>query len=176
MTSEQSNLSGNQFSKKSSKDAPEISEYGRRRNCEQGLSQSYFTTLTAFTIAATCLVSSAAAFTPAKANISPLDNNAFFTPTSPGTRSTSLRPFGFNVKSASVSVPITQLFSSAHSSTDPGESDVEEWRALLAAFQMYRAAYGDLKVPTRFVVPSMAPWPGMCVSALLTIQFVSTLD
>ena len=40
------------------------------------------------------------------------------------------------------------------------KSDVEEWNALLAAFQMYKAAYGDLKVPSRFVVPSMPPWPG----------------
>jgi len=40
------------------------------------------------------------------------------------------------------------------------KSDDEEWNALLAAFQMYKAAYGDLKVPSRFVVPSMPPWPG----------------
>lgn len=40
------------------------------------------------------------------------------------------------------------------------KSDKDEWEALLAAFQMYKAAYGDLKVPSRFVVPSMPPWPG----------------
>jgi hypothetical protein len=40
------------------------------------------------------------------------------------------------------------------------KSEREEWEALLAAFQMYKAAYGDLKVPSRFVVPSMPPWPG----------------
>lgn len=39
-------------------------------------------------------------------------------------------------------------------------SDEDEWNALLASFQMYKAAYGDLKVPSRFVVPSMPPWPG----------------
>lgn len=39
-------------------------------------------------------------------------------------------------------------------------SDKEEWRAVLASFQLYKAAYGDLKIPTRFVVPSMTPWPG----------------
>jgi hypothetical protein len=39
--------------------------------------------------------------------------------------------------------------------------DAQDWDALLAAFQMYKAAYGDLKVPSRFVVPSMPPWPGM---------------
>jgi hypothetical protein len=39
-------------------------------------------------------------------------------------------------------------------------SEENEWRAIMAAFQMYKAAYGDLKVPLRFVVPSLAPWPG----------------
>jgi hypothetical protein len=38
--------------------------------------------------------------------------------------------------------------------------DKEEWRAILGSFQLYKAAYGDLKIPTRFVVPSMPPWPG----------------
>lgn len=38
--------------------------------------------------------------------------------------------------------------------------DESEWRTILAAFQMYKAAYGDLKVPSRFIVPGMAPWPG----------------
>lgn len=41
-----------------------------------------------------------------------------------------------------------------------GNDDKEEWRALLATFQLYKAAYGDLKIPIRFVVPSMKPWPG----------------
>lgn len=41
-------------------------------------------------------------------------------------------------------------------------TDQQEWRAILMALQLYKAAYGDLKVPTRFVVPSLAPWPGMC--------------
>ena len=43
---------------------------------------------------------------------------------------------------------------------DAPEDDEVEWRTILAAFQMYKAAYGDLKVPSRFVVPGMAPWPG----------------
>lgn len=38
--------------------------------------------------------------------------------------------------------------------------DESEWRAVTAALQMYKAAYGDLKVPSRFVVPSLPPWPG----------------
>jgi len=37
--------------------------------------------------------------------------------------------------------------------------DEDEWNAVMAAFQMYKAAYGDLRVPSRFVVPSMPPWP-----------------
>jgi hypothetical protein len=41
-------------------------------------------------------------------------------------------------------------------------TDQQEWRAILMSLQLYKAAYGDLKVPTLFVVPSMAPWPGMC--------------
>ena len=43
---------------------------------------------------------------------------------------------------------------------ESAEDDENEWRTILAAFQMYKAAYGDLKVPSRFVVPGMAPWPG----------------
>jgi hypothetical protein len=35
-----------------------------------------------------------------------------------------------------------------------------EWKALVVALQMYKAAYGDLKVPSRFIVPGMPPWPG----------------
>ena len=40
------------------------------------------------------------------------------------------------------------------------DEDKDEWRTVTAAFRMYKAAYGDLKVPSRFVVPGMAPWPG----------------
>jgi hypothetical protein len=40
-----------------------------------------------------------------------------------------------------------------------GNDDEAEWKAVLAAFRMYKAAYGDLKVPQRFVVPNMKPWP-----------------
>jgi hypothetical protein len=40
-------------------------------------------------------------------------------------------------------------------------ADQQEWKAVVMALQLYKAAYGDLKVPTLFVVPSMAPWPGM---------------
>lgn len=39
-------------------------------------------------------------------------------------------------------------------------SDQADWKAILMALQLYKAAYGDLLVPKVFVVPSMAPWPG----------------
>lgn len=39
------------------------------------------------------------------------------------------------------------------------DDDQAEWKSALAAFQMYKAAYGDLKVPGRFIVPLQAPWP-----------------
>lgn len=51
----------------------------------------------------------------------------------------------------------------ASSEIETQSSEVEDdadWRTTLSAFQMYKAAYGDLKVPSRFVVPGMAPWPG----------------
>ena len=58
----------------------------------------------------------------------------------------------------SLGTPSTRLYMTASSGGD--KDDKDEWRAILAAFQLYKAAYGDLKVPLRFVVPSAAPWPG----------------
>jgi hypothetical protein len=163
MPSEHSNLPMDQIPDRPY--VPEISEFRRRRNCEQGLPQSCFTTLTAFTIVATCLVSSAVAFTSTRTN-GALDK-AFVHPTSPGMRSAPLRPFGSHVQSTS-SVPSTRLFAAS----DPN-SDKAEWRGLLSAFQMYKAAYGDLRVPTRFIVPSMPPWPGMYIYVLLLALFAA---
>ena len=88
---------------------------------------------------------------------------------------TSSRGSGVNKISIQVK-SIRHLLQMAQSSdtevqTDAAQSkvddDEEEWRTLLAAFKMYKAAYGDLKVPSRFVVPGMAPWPGennLCAS------------
>lgn len=45
------------------------------------------------------------------------------------------------------------LFSSPDS--DDANFDEGEVQAVTAALQMYKAAYGDLKVPSRFVVPSL---------------------
>jgi Helicase associated domain len=74
-------------------------------------------------------------------------------------------------------------FSSSNSNDDNNnEDDDTEWNAVLAAFKMYKAAYGDLKVPQRFVVPNIVPWPqnawglklGKVVSAIrLTGRYIS---
>ena len=73
--------------------------------------------------------------------------------------------------------------SSSKSAASSSSNDDAEWNAVLAAFQMYQAAYGDLKVPQRFVVPNMAPWPknawglklGKVVSAIrLTGRYISS--
>ena len=53
--------------------------------------------------------------------------------------------------------------------------DEDEWRTVLAAFQMYKAAYGDLKVPSRFVVPGMAPWPGKCGMIVILCEYLFVL-
>ena len=65
--------------------------------------------------------------------------------------------------------PRSWLLSATSTDSEAVSSSVEdedEWRTVLAAFQMYKAAYGDLKVPSRFVVPGMAPWPGKCKTVL----------
>ena len=145
MPSEQSNLQRDQ----TAASVPQIAEFRRRRMCEHGLPQSYLMTLTGFTIAATCLVSSAAAFTSAGSN-SAL-KGLFHT--SAISRNAPPRPFG--VPFQGTVLPQTRLFAATNK-----DAEKAEWRAILAAFQMYKAAYGDLRVPTRFVVPSMPPWPG----------------
>lgn len=117
----------------------------RNRISEHTTLHPYFTAMTAFTIAAAYLVTSTSAFTTRSTRSmhsrhhTPLvgQNIPFIT--------RSLIP---------PSISSTSLFATGRT------PDKEEWRAILAAFQMYKAAYGDLKVPTRFVVPAMAPWPG----------------
>jgi len=44
-------------------------------------------------------------------------------------------------------------------SDSSANGDEAEWKAVLNAFKLYKAAYGDLRVPRRFVVPNMKPWP-----------------
>ena len=59
----------------------------------------------------------------------------------------------------STTASTSRLFSSMDESDSDDLSDQEEWKALVASLKMYKAAYGNLKVPSRFVVPAMAPWP-----------------
>eukprot|EP00529_Nitzschia_sp_RCC80_P003524 CAMPEP_0113494102 /NCGR_PEP_ID=MMETSP0014_2-20120614/28935_1 /TAXON_ID=2857 /ORGANISM="Nitzschia sp." /LENGTH=1134 /DNA_ID=CAMNT_0000387987 /DNA_START=67 /DNA_END=3474 /DNA_ORIENTATION=+ /assembly_acc=CAM_ASM_000159 len=57
----------------------------------------------------------------------------------------------------------SSLFMSSSEKTVKGrktsETDKREWKAVVTALQIYKAAYGDLKVPKKFIVPSMKPWP-----------------
>lgn len=57
-------------------------------------------------------------------------------------------------------IPVSKIFQTfLDMSPRTNEVGDEEWDAVVAAFQMYKAAYGDLKIPIRFVVPDMPPWP-----------------
>lgn len=59
----------------------------------------------------------------------------------------------------STSTASTTALQLAQTGSDDDQRDAKEYQAVLAAFKMYKAAYGDLKIPQRFVVPSMKPWP-----------------
>jgi len=64
-----------------------------------------------------------------------------------------------NSKTSSSSTnPLPQDTENGNTDAQQG-NDTDEWMAMVAAFQVYKAAYGDLKVPSRFIVPSMMPWP-----------------
>lgn len=72
------------------------------------------------------------------------------------------QPFRFHTHSSSASQSTLLASSTETEKRGRGrrsKSEEAEWKALIAAFQMYKAAYGDLKVPSRFVVPAMPPWP-----------------
>ena len=77
----------------------------------------------------------------------------------------------------STTASTSRLFSSLDESDSGDLSDQEEWKALVASLKMYKAAYGNLKVPSRFVVPAMAPWPSeffwVSYSFRFAIMFVS---
>lgn len=134
-----------------------------QRNFEQSSSRSYLTAMTTITIAATCFLSSTYAFTSS----------------SPGSRTSHDNRISNRSPFASEAFGIRTTNSPVDSSTRifaaSSGSDKEEWRAILAAFQMYKAAYGDLKVPTRFVVPAMAPWPGKFHSSCVAISSLFSL-
>jgi len=63
-------------------------------------------------------------------------------------------------RSAFTSLKMSDMDVQSQQTEHSNVEDEDEWRTVLAAFQMYKAAYGDLKVPSRFIVPGMAPWPG----------------
>lgn len=116
----------------------------------------YFTKFMAATIiAAAHFVSSASAFTQPP-------NQMGVTPTSQllGTRPSFISSVRTKNDLLSFSSR-TRLFMSSNpeSSTGSSKSDQNEWRAVFLGLQLYKAAYGDLKVPAKFVVPSTAPWP-----------------
>ncbi len=105
-----------------------------------------FTKLAAVAIVAAYIVSSASAFTQPH-------NQIGATPIS--------RPPIISSASTEGGLPSfssrTRLFLSSNGSD---KTDQNEWRAVFLTLQLYKAAFGDLKVPTKFVVPAAAPWPG----------------
>lgn len=72
----------------------------------------------------------------------------------------------------------TQNPSAVDSNTN---SDQQEWKAIFVALQLYKAAYGDIKIPIEFIVPAAAPWPGTFIvfydlqRSICSIRTVSSL-
>ncbi|GKY91220.1 hypothetical protein MPSEU_000094600 [Mayamaea pseudoterrestris] len=92
-------------------------------------------------------------------------------------RRTSSLAFSLQQQSANVcqsSRTFTRLFSSqspdgssrsdkpSTDTTTSNDTDDRTWKAIYIALQIYKAAYNDLKVANRFVVPDMKPWPKPC--------------
>jgi hypothetical protein len=123
----------------------------RRRNIHTSSSSSlYLTSVTALAVAISCLwVSPVAGFISSE-HISSVQKDRGYTPCQ-----RRIAPFAIH---SAVSAPFGRLYMAASS------GDKDEWRAILSSFQLYKAAYGDLKIPTRFVVPTMQPWPGKMIS------------
>ena len=116
---------------------------------------SYFSKFTVVTIIAAYAVSSASAFTQ-------LQNQMRATPSSLlGRRQSSISFVRTKTDFLSFSSR-TKLFLSKDTGSSSGssKSDQQEWKAVFLTLQLYKAAFGDLKVPAKFVVPSAAPWPG----------------
>jgi len=127
---------------------------------------SHLTKLMAVTIFAAYVVSSASAFTQTQNQLGITTNTR---------ASSKLQSLSLLGKRMSFSTPVwtetslrsssstrrTRLVLSAETESSAGssKSDQKEWKAVFLALQLYKAAYGDLKVPARFVVPSAAPWP-----------------
>ena len=147
-------------------------DFRRRRRSEEGCC---ILRITAIIIAVSCSACSVAAFLPSSSLT--LSSRYGFTNQ---ISNKCLRTPSFTTRipyTGATPIISTRLFSSNNS-----ESDKQEWRSLVAAFQMYKAAYGDLKVPLRFVVPSMPPWPGQslevvcCPAFPLVCQFLHSTN
>jgi len=125
-------------------------KYRRRRKVENGRRLSNFCIVQRSILIFVCAMASVQAF-----------SSAIFTGRRSLLRSQAPSKYHhlspFSCKPAPSRIASTTLFSS----DGEDESSKEEWQAILAAFQMYKAAYGNLKVPLRFVVPALAPWPGL---------------
>jgi len=113
---------------------------------------NYFTKIMAVTVLAAYLVSSASAFshTQNQIGVSLGKRMSFVTP------ARTEFSLGSLLSTRRTRVVLTAESGSSASSS---KSDQKEWKAVFLALQLYKAAYGDLKVPARFVVPSVAPWP-----------------
>jgi hypothetical protein len=100
-------------------------------------------------------------YRPSSITFSSLHSSTTIFGRSTTTATTATKSYGLLPTFATPSKSKTGLFLAPRPAGSGGKSDQAEWKALLMALQLYKAAYGDLKVPVRFVVPSMAPWPGM---------------
>ena len=132
-------------------------KHRRIQNDKQQNKSHQYLALAACTIAGMYVFSPTAAFTSSVARLSVDKSSVHIS-------SSLLNPLqpAFCTSSRRLSLnPKTRLFS-----TKSNDSDKDEWRAILAAFTMYKAAYGDLKIPIRFVVPSSPPWPGKFCESL----------
>lgn len=70
-------------------------------------------------------------------------------------------PFGGSIVAAAPGAAARSAPTTALRAGEDGDGggDTVEWTAVVDSLRMYKAAYGDLKVPSRFVVPAMPPWP-----------------
>lgn len=160
------------------KSAP-ISEETRRRRCAQSPSSSSvcLSTVAALTVAVSYLwVSPVVGFLTSPSTSSARERGALIhTHSQPQSgHGNSLQiPFGLHqLNGRHYADSKSRVYMAP--AAGPGD-EKEEWRAILASFQLYKAAYGDLKIPIRFVVPSMKPWPGKFLFVLLKERVVTPL-
>mmetsp|Transcript_6220 Transcript_6220/g.15388 ORF Transcript_6220/g.15388 Transcript_6220/m.15388 type:complete len:1098 (+) Transcript_6220:302-3595(+) len=108
------------------------------------------TKLTSVTIVAAYFISLVSAFSRPQNPMMPLVGTRKYTPS---------MDLSLNSLPSSSSRVKTMLSAKTKLSAGSSKSEQMEWKAVFLALQLYKAAYGDLKVPAKFVVPSDAPWP-----------------